>query len=253
MEKLEIKTASLGYLKKLQSIEGDLEIARRVVENDGQTVNYFMGIFSRPMLEYIGEKIMKYEGVYLDGTLCYYPSVSTQYYEFIGKSFKNNVPTWHPVALYKGTRNKGDKDARLYSYINTITVRHFINQKKKEDKTKEKEKSESDLIENMDLCILKEYEGFDEIDLDLHTEEENELMRAFRMLPEREQIVLQLTVMDEENSLEVFEELIPYLDTEKNPHTFNRKQRQDAVSLLKGRAKMHLRKLIIKLRKEERL
>ena len=44
----DIECANLNYLKKLQTVEGDLEIAKRVVNNDTITVNYFLGEFSFP-------------------------------------------------------------------------------------------------------------------------------------------------------------------------------------------------------------
>ena len=107
--------ASLNYLKKLQTVEGDLEIAKRVVNNDKPTVYYFLGEFSIPFLDYIGGEIMKLEGCYINGVLCFYSTISSEYYDFIGAKFIENKPTWHKVSLYKGIKNKGEKEASVYT------------------------------------------------------------------------------------------------------------------------------------------
>ena len=106
-----LETAPLSCLKKLKTVEADLEIAKRVVNNDKQSVHYFLGEFSIPFLDYIGREIMKEEGCYINGILCFYTDVSSQYYEFIGAKFIDKKPTWHKVTLYKGIKNKGEKFA----------------------------------------------------------------------------------------------------------------------------------------------
>lgn len=249
---IDIKEASLGYLRKLQNIEGDLEIARRVVLNDKQTVNYFLDDFSRLLLDYIGGEIMKRDGVYVHDTFCYYPTVSAEFFEFIGARFIGNIPEWHRVALYKGIKNNGGKGARLYTYINTITVRYFIAVKRKEDE--KKEIVGGDLLETVDVNILKEYDGFDEIVLDEETHRENvELKWAWEQLKKRDQLILQYLVIEEFKPLDVFDKMVSYINTDLEPQFYSTKQKQDAMSLLKQRAKDHLRKLIIEFRKKSKL
>jgi len=248
----DIKEASLGYLRKLQSIEGDLEIARRVVENDKQTVNFFLDEFSRPFLDYIGGEIMKRDGVYVRDIFCYYPTVYAEYFEFIGAGFLENIPEWHKVSLYKGIKNNGGKDARLYTYINTITVRYFIAIKKKEDK--KKEIVGDNLLETVDVNILKEYDGFDEIVFEEEMHRENvELKWAWGQLKKHEQLILQYLVIEGLKPLDVFDTMISYINTNLNPQLYSKKQKQDAMSLMKQRAKVHLRKLIIEFRKKSEL
>lgn len=243
-----LQNVPLSYLIKLQNVEGDLEIAKRVVMNDKFAVRYLLDEFSRPFLDYIGGEIMKREGCYVNGMLCYYPSVSTEFFEFIGAKFIEGVPTWHKVFLYKGIKNKGTKEARLYTYINTITVRHFIALKKKQDKNKEK--SFDDMLESLTVSILKEYDGFDEISLTEDPKEYKELDIAWSKLPKRDQLILKYLVIEELDPLEIFDEMIQYVQTTIDPKQFTKKQKQDAMSLMKQRAKDHLRKLIVELKKQ---
>ncbi|MBR5237700.1 MAG: hypothetical protein IKV26_03205 [Paludibacteraceae bacterium] len=245
-----LEEVSLNYLKKLQTVEADLEIAKRVVSNDNQSVNYFLGEFSIPFLDYIGGEIMHLEGCCVNGILCFHSSVSSEYYEFIGAKFIKNQPTWHKVSLYKGIKNKGGKEARLYTYINTITVRHFINVKNKLDKNKEK--SLDDMLETMSVSILKDYDGFDEILLEEDDSKYKELDVAWENLPKKDQLILKYLVIEDRNPLEIFDEMIQYIETTIPPEQYTRKQKQDAMSLMKRRAKHHLRMLIVEQRKQNK-
>lgn len=240
-----LENVSLNYLKNLQTVEGDLEIAKRVVNNDNPSVLYFLGEFSRPFLNYIGKGIMKYDGCYIDGVLSYYPCVSSAYYEFIGAEFLENIPTWHKVALYRGANKKG-KEARLSSYINTITVRHFIDVKKRLDKNRIKRLE--DMPETLSISILKDYDGFDEISLEDDNPRFEELSSAWKKLPKKYQLILKYLIIEKRESLEIFDEMIQYTRTTIPLEEFTRKQKQDAMSLLKQYAKRRLRMLIVEQR-----
>lgn len=244
-----LETVSFKILKQLQTIEGDKEIAKRVVRNDKLAVHYFLGEFSIPFLDYIGREIMKVEEYYINNAWHYYPNISEDYFEFIGAKFIEGIPTWHKVSLYKGLKNKGTKEARLYTYINTITVRHFIALKKKKDKNKEK--SFDDMLESLSTSILKEYDGFDEILLKEDPQEYKELDIAWGKLSQKDQLILKYLVIEELDPLEIFDEMIQYVQTTIDPMSFTKKQKQDAMSLMKQRAKKHLRELIIELRKQK--
>lgn len=243
-----LKLAALNYLIKQQTVECDLEIARRVENNEEQAVHYFLGEFSIPFLNYIGKEIMKNEGIYINGTLHFYPSITGRYYEFIGAPFIENIPRWHKVSLYKGIKNKGPKEARLYTYINTITVRHFIALKKQQNKIAEK--NIDNTPESLSISILKEYDGFDEISLEEDNPKYKELDAAWTELPQRDKLILKYLVMEERNPLEIFDEMILYVETTIPLEQYTKKQKQNAMSIMKQRAKRHLRQLIIKQRKQ---
>ena len=246
---VDIKNSSLDYLKKLRNIDGDLEIARRVVENDTATVNYFLGEFSAPILDYVGKNIMKTSGCLVNDKLHYYMEHSGEYYEFIGAKFENNIPQWNKISLYRAKQNKGESEARLYTYVNVITVRHFIALKQKKDKNKWE--NLDDMPESMTISILKEYEGFDEISLAEEKEEYKELDIAWAKLPERDQLILTYLVIQDANPLDIFDEMIQYVDTKISPDQFSVKQKQDAMSLMKRRAKKHLCNLIVEQRNQK--
>lgn len=245
----DIRNLSLDYLKKQRCIESDLEIARRVVENDTAAVNYFLGDFSAPILDYIGKQIMNTPGCLVNGEVHYYMEHSGEYYEFIGAKFENTIPTWHKLSLYRATQNKGGTEARLYTYVDVITVRHFIALKQKMDKNKWE--NLDDMPESMTISILKEYEGFDEISLAEEKEEYKELDIAWAKLPERDQLILTYLVVQDANPLDIFDEMIQYVDTKISPDQFSVKQKQDAMSLMKRRAKKHLCNLIVEQRNQK--
>lgn len=242
--------ANVNYLKKLQCVEADLEIAKRITMNDKIAVEYFLKDLSTPFLEYIGKNIIGAEGVYVHGVLRYSLSISGEYYEFMGAKFVNQQPTWHKISLYRGMNLHDGKEARLYTYADAIATRHFIALKKKEEKNKEK--SLDEMLESDDVSILREYNGFDEIILEdeMDSGKSRELRLAWEKLPMRDRLILQYLVIDELESLDVFDEMIQYVKTSKETGLYSRKMKQDAMSLMKQRAIAHLRKLIVELRKK---
>ena len=227
-------------LLKLQTIEADLEFARRIAANQQQAVDYFLNVFSRPLVEYIAANIMKYEAVYLDGVLCYYPQLISEYYEFIAARLEGPKPEWRKVALYAA-----QNEARFYSYINTISVRHFIKVEAREEKN-----NIICLTEKGDLETLRKYNGFDADSL-MH-QQSDEIIWAWRQLPERDRLILNCTVIEERDTEEVFDMIKKLVEWKTPPEQLSPKKRQDAVALLKRRAKKHLRLLIIAYRNKQR-
>ena len=59
-------------------------------------------------------------------------------------------------------------------------------------------------------------------------------------------------VIQDANPLDIFDEMIQYVDTKISPDQFSVKQKQDAMSLMKRRAKKHLADLIIELRNKKK-
>ncbi|MBQ3594423.1 MAG: hypothetical protein II981_03325 [Bacteroidales bacterium] len=251
-----LERVNIEYLKRLHTVEGDLELKRRIIENDKIAVNYFLNDFSIPMLDYIGKNIMKEEGVYHDGKLCYYITILGAYYEYIGKRFIECIdkgfiekkPEWHKISLYTGYNTKG-KECRLFTYVSCITIRYFVSVVEKE----KKERDRIGLLENDLTKILKDYNGFDEIILEETYNEESEIEWAWKRLSKKDQLILQYLVIEDRESLEIFDEMIKYVETKLPVELYTKKQKQDAMSLLKNRAKVHLGKLILQHRKKHQL
>lgn len=248
----EMNSLPFDVLKKMQNVNADLEIARRVVGNDSLVVTFFLKEFSSKFLDYIGKNIMCRPPVMVNGVYCYSPTVIAEYYEFIGAVFRDGKPTWHKLELYKGTVSN-QRPARLYSYVSTISMRYFVKLKKKEDKEKKHTDCSFCVIENIGPDILNKYSGFDEIELGEVCDTDTEIGWAWKHLPEKDRVVLKYLVMEERNSLDVFDELIQYVDSKIPPSCYTRTQRQNAMSLLKQRAKKHLRKLIEEYRRKKTL
>lgn len=53
----DMNSLSFDVLKKMQDVNADLEIARRVVKNDSLAVNFFLEEFSIKILDYIGKTL----------------------------------------------------------------------------------------------------------------------------------------------------------------------------------------------------
>ena len=65
-------------------------------------------------------------------------------------------------------------------------------------------------------------------------------------------LILKYLVIEDRNPIEIFDEMIQYVETTIPPEQYTRKQKQDAMSLMKRRAKLHLRMLIVEQRKQKK-
>ena len=110
----------------------------------------------------------------------------------------------------------------------------------------------NDEAESMSISILKEYDGFDDISFEEDDTKYKELEAAWEKLPERDQLILKYLVIEDRNPLEIFDEMIQYVETTIPSEQYTRKQKQDAMSLMKRRAKLHLRMLIVEQRKQKK-
>lgn len=228
----------------------EYELVRRIIQKDNvskfvlQARDYFLTEFSYPFLDYIAVAICNSETS---------AEISGEYYEFISKmDIKTNTP------YYKLTLFKGIRDSSLQSYVSIITTRYFTAIEKKKAKTEDnivsidsfdisrKDFSGSDVIDNPWYTTLIECEDVDSLNEEDQTCQQ--LIDALNLLPEREQLVIKLMVMGDSSTLDAFDELEPFIAlTAKTPTSeWTKKQKQDAVSLLKGRALEHLKKIISK-------
>lgn len=229
--------------------EYELEFVRRIIQRDEKLLyvqiarNYFLTDYSSSFLDYIASSICKEEnGLKIKG----------EYFEFISKSdYKTNTP------YYKLTLYTAKNQATLLSYVSTITARHFTAKYCKDSEIKKTVSLESFNTSTLNICKSEVIDNpwfntliqceADDV-LSKYGQTEQSLYTALQKLPEREQLIIKLMVMGDASALDAFEDLEPYLaQNAKTPtSTWTKKQKQDAMSLLKGRALSHLKKIMKK-------
>lgn len=243
----ELAFCSLTQLKRLlrqQNLSAEYEFIRRISNNNVQEVHFFLNEYSIPMLNSIGKDIHTDIVIDTSGKVTYYHELMTPFYLFISARNKE----WHKLLLFKNKKN-----AHLTAYLSCITSRFFYKEKIKEENNDLNKKTIS-LQENEDIAILLEQVRNPD---DTTNPALVELaLKAKNMLPEeRDRKVLELLVMDDTDTLDAFEELSAYIiPSPSSPPIvdWDNKRKQNAVSLLKLRAKEHLRIEFQKLQKREK-
>lgn len=201
------------------------ELARMVVSNETKAVHYYLTEIGMPIMKHIEYSIM-------------HRDITAEYYIFLSSPYDNQEekPLWHRVDLYKGI------NCLLSSYTSNIACRHFCKLANKEKRISEKE---GDLLEYVDYESLIRCES-------ISNEEDNSQMqcvrKAFQMLSERYRLVLHYLVIEKMSALDAFPLLDSYihprpkdgLTSDEVKKAWSSKQRQDALSLLKGYALKHL-------------
>lgn len=201
------------------------ELAKMIVSNETKAVHYYLTEIGIPIMKHIESSIM-------------HRDITAEYYIFLSSPYDNqeDKPLWHRVDLYKGI------NCLLSSYTSNIACRHFC---KLANKEKQLSKKESDLLEYVD------YESLIRCEL-ISDEKDNSQMqcvrKAFQMLSERYRLVLHYLVIEKMSALDAFPLLDSYihprpkngLTSDEVKKAWSSKQRQDALSLLKGYALKHL-------------
>lgn len=208
------------------------EFKRRIVLNDEICVAYYVGEFSSDIINYIQTKI----------THC---NILTEYYEFLSSPVNKSTmqPLWHNVSLYEGRNG-----TTLHTYTSNISIRFFCKQVKTENVHNKKH---LDLQENLLYETLISYRSEDDEYDDEYLLRKKKLSAALSKLNERDLKVLDELVVKKQHWQIAFNKLRDIL----NPKPFNglvdkddiinswtSKQKQDAMSLLKGRALHKLQK-----------
>lgn len=187
---------------KHRTIYEDLDYRDHVVDNCKEYVDDFLNVFSRPVLQFVGEKIMNVcpVEVYSFENKCYYEDyaipVVGQYYLFIAAKHPGDekegeapieVPQWNALRTYSA-----EKESSLLHYVNLITIRHFnkiaaksipettvdLDNNTNKDKDVQKEDSQKDIF-----CILKKIVYDQEVSYnDLSEEIKNDLLKALNEL-----------------------------------------------------------------------
>lgn len=209
--------------------------------------DFFLKDFSAPFLKYIATNIVKVEP----------DDILSDYYLFISSAGGKDLKPYYKVSLFK--RNN---DACLQSYVSTITTRHFVDLQKKEIKknplahsveipgsSSSDENSEKHVIDLVwfELLLADNAITFSGNDTKLI----NRVNTALSKLSYREQLIIKFTVMDDMPLIDAFDELIPYIAPQRPLEAIDRKDRQTAMSVLKGRALENLRNEFYKLVKDE--
>lgn len=201
------------------------ELAKMIVSNETKAVHYYLTEIGLPIMKHIEFSIM-------------HRDITAEYYIFLSSPYDNQEekPLWHRVDLYKGI------NCLLSSYTSNIACRHFCKLANKEKRISEKE---GDLLEYVDYESLIRCES-------ISNEEDNSQMqcvrKAFQMLSERYRLVLHYLVIEKMSALDAFPLLDSYihprpkdgLTSDEVKKAWSSKQRQDALSLLKGYALKHL-------------
>ena len=201
------------------------ELAKMIVSNETKAVHYYLTEIGLPIMKHIEFSIM-------------HRDITAEYYIFLSSPYDNQEekPLWHRVDLYKGI------NCLLSSYTSNIACRHFCKLANKEKRISEKE---GDLLEYVDYESLIRCES-------ISNEEDNSQMKcvrkAYHMLSERYRLVLHCLVIEKMSALDAFPLLESYihprpkdgLTSDEVKQSWTNKQRQDALSLLKGYALKHL-------------
>lgn len=213
-----------SLLTKDVDYRANFELAQRIVHNNTNAVNYYIGVLSLPIISHIEKTII-------------HRDILTEFYEFISNPFneKNACPEWHKVALYKG------ETCRLDSYTSLIATRHFC---KISEKEQERRKSECDLIEYKDYQSLLHCTNDDDVHEYTVGSKLWKARETYKMLCERDQLVILYLVIEKKSALEAWPLLEPYikpraignLTSEEVKSSWTNKQKQDGLSLIKGRA-----------------
>lgn len=245
-------------LKKLLSVmprtaDVDLEFAGRIVKNDQEAVDYFIGDFSHPILDYIYANVL-----WLKSDPDVYQELSGDYYLFIAAPF-SPLAGWSKIKAYKGKNN-----AKLYSYVSKMASNYF---RRKRSEYGKYDKNQMKLLEYVDYQTLLTYDYSDSDDSSEKTTSERLVMEAFSQLSDTDKRILDCLCVRKTHWTKAFEELRIYMDPsgpaglwkdwsiEEKQSAIDREwkpvQKQFAIAGLKKRAVLHLTRRYCKLMGKE--
>ena len=268
-----------------RNINEDMEYRDHVVENCEEYVNDFLTSFSRPVLQYVGEKLLKVTPVeqYSFVNKTYYNDyaipVIGDYYLFIaakhpGDEKENDLPItepqWNALRTYSAANS-----CMLCDYVRIVTIRHFnkiaAKTKGKEVETtvssitRSKDKNHEELVSQDEIfdLVAKIFYDQDITDDDLAEDIRRDLRNAlnelkditpngnFRFDGKKDFRVLELCCMYDYKWDDIADELREYFP-EPIPDVFSelsdieKKSIQTRIAQWKKRAILHLTNLIYK-------
>lgn len=218
----------VAHLENDLGLSANRELARRVSNNSPDAVDFYISKLGKDIVEYISQTIM-------------HRDIFSDYYLFLSSPYTaDNSPLWDKVTKYNGRNN-----CTLKTYTSNISCRHFC-------KVAQKEKKEallhSTMLEYMDYeSLIKCDKSIDDSD----SKTIRYMGKAYALLSQRDQIVLKCLVIDKVSSLDAFDILSEFINPRPRNNmssvevkaSLSTKQKQDAVSLLKGRALLKLQEL----------
>lgn len=228
--------------KHREGRDADLELAKRVVNNNIPSVNYYTGEFSDSIVQYIKRKI--YEGD---------DPRSDMFFVLSSPVRDDGSFSWHRVSLYQAY-----KGCSLHTYTENICVREMVKFAKRKKKISNKERAFLDYLDYRSLVAIGATNNDDDDDEDeklLKAAKVKRVKEAFLLLNEKNQRVIQLLVIEKHRALDVYDQLEMFihpkpkngLTSEEVKQSWSDKQKQDALSLLKNRAIFKLNALYLKI------
>lgn len=227
MEQLPLKYI-ISRLDNDLDMSANIELARRVSKNLPNAVIYYISDLSKSIIDFISYNII-------------HRDILSEYYIFLSSPYTcENLPMWKKVVGYKGYNN-----CSLKTYTSNISCRHFC-------KVAQIEKKESQAYG--DLFEFMNYEDLLKCDTYMDESENRDISamsKAFLLLNERDKMILKCLVIDKTSSLDAYEILNKYIKPRPTANmtsdevkaSLTIRQKQNAISLLKGRALLKLHEL----------
>ena len=167
---------------------------------------YFFKVKCSSFLKYIAENVLDADSV---------ESILGEFYEFLSH---NN---WHVLRNYKKKEN-----ASLSTYLSRCTLYYFIRKKKKNENSNVYNLENKEIIEQLNYIATNEEDKVD-----------TRVWQAFARLRERDKIILQRLIIDGRTSMDIADEIWPYVNSnEKNWRRLPTKRVQDTIAMMKRRA-----------------
>lgn len=220
-------------------IEAERELCRRVAGADEQATEFFFGLYSAPILNYVGRNILHLEPVEdTAGNPDYTADILTDYYQFLSKPVKGQP--WRRLLQFESRYN-----AHLRTYLSYITVNHFLDRQGDYNNLK---KVDYEVKESVDVVSLINSDSLEPADVpdDYRQRLSAALEVCLAQCSERERLVIQLLYYDGVDTLTAFDRLLPYLRPQSDtpPERWPDKMKQDAVGQLRRRTEAKLKRMI---------
>lgn len=227
MEQLPLKLI-ISRINNDLGMSANIELARRVTKNIPDAVVFYISDLSKSIIDFISYHII-------------HRNILSEYYIFLSSPYTDNhLPLWKKVVGYKGYNN-----CSLKTYTSNISCRHFCKVAQNE---KKESQSHGELLEFMD------YESLLRCDTSMDESDDRDMIamkKAYLQLNKRDRLILKCLIIDKISSLDAYEILSEYIKprptndrtSEEVKANLTMRQKQNAVSLLKGRALLKLQEL----------